>query len=50
MGSDLLKFEEPVTMQEPGTFFFRTPKVQLQGKQGRLLAPMAPQGVLPLGP
>ncbi|KAM5288944.1 plexin-B2 isoform 2-T2 [Ctenodactylus gundi] len=27
VGSDLLKFEEPVTMQEPGTFFFRTPKL-----------------------
>ncbi|KAM4882053.1 plexin-B2 [Thomomys bottae] len=27
VGSDLMKFEEPVTMQEPGTFFFRTPKL-----------------------
>ncbi|XP_005379612.1 PREDICTED: plexin-B2 [Chinchilla lanigera] len=27
VGSDLLTFEVPVTMQEPGTFFFRTPKL-----------------------
>uniref|UniRef100_A0A8C4N203 Plexin B2 n=1 Tax=Equus asinus asinus TaxID=83772 RepID=A0A8C4N203_EQUAS len=27
VGSDLLKFEEPVSVQGPGTFFFRTPKV-----------------------
>uniref|UniRef100_A0A8C0NIB0 Plexin B2 n=1 Tax=Canis lupus familiaris TaxID=9615 RepID=A0A8C0NIB0_CANLF len=27
VGSDLLKFEEPVSAQEPGTFFFRTPKL-----------------------
>ncbi|XP_040843627.1 plexin-B2 isoform X1 [Ochotona curzoniae] len=27
VGSDLLKFEEPVTMQERGTFSFRTPKL-----------------------
>ncbi|XP_023365097.1 plexin-B2 isoform X3 [Otolemur garnettii] len=27
VGSDLLKFEEPVTMQESGTFIFRTPKL-----------------------
>lgn len=27
VGSDLLKFEEPVTMQEPGIFFFQTPKL-----------------------
>ncbi|VFV33934.1 plexin-b2-like [Lynx pardinus] len=27
VGSDLLKFEEPVSTQEPGTFFFRTPKL-----------------------
>lgn len=29
VGSDLLKFEEPVNMRESGTFFFRTPKVRL---------------------
>ncbi|XP_004775430.1 plexin-B2 [Mustela putorius furo] len=27
VGSDVLKFEEPVSTQEPGTFFFRTPKL-----------------------
>nr|XP_031319391.1 plexin-B2 [Camelus dromedarius] len=27
VGSDLLKFEEPVIIQEPGTFYFRTPKL-----------------------
>ncbi|PNI20178.1 PLXNB2 isoform 8, partial [Pan troglodytes] len=27
VGSDLLKFMEPVTMQESGTFVFRTPKL-----------------------
>ncbi|XP_035130071.3 plexin-B2 isoform X1 [Callithrix jacchus] len=27
VGSDLLKFEEPVRMQESGTFIFRTPKL-----------------------
>lgn len=29
MGSDLLKFEETVTMHESDTFSFRTPKVPL---------------------
>lgn len=35
VGSDLLKFEEPVSTQEPGTFFFRTPKVRLAGQAGQ---------------
>lgn len=35
VGSDLLKFEEPVSTQEPGTFFFRTPKVRLPGRAGQ---------------
>lgn len=34
VGSDLLKFEEPVSAQEPGTFFFRTPKVRPPGQAG----------------
>ena len=36
VGSELLKFEEPVSTQEPGTFFFRTPKVRLP-RRARLL-------------
>lgn len=42
VGSDLLKFEEPVTMQEPGTFSFRTPKVQLLGRAGQAAGPRLP--------
>lgn len=34
VGSDLLKFEEPVSVQGPGTFFFRTPKVWPWGQPG----------------
>lgn len=39
VGSDLLKFEEPVNMLEPGTFSFRTPKVQLLGRAGQAAGP-----------
>ncbi|KAK2121938.1 Plexin-B2 [Saguinus oedipus] len=44
-GGDLLKFEEPVRMQESGNFIFRTPKVQPQGRPAQLLDPRAPYGV-----
>lgn len=46
MGSDLLKFMEPVSMQESGTFVFRTPKVWLQGRPAQLLDPRAQGGVV----
>lgn len=33
VGSDLLKFEELVSTREPGTFFFRTPKLSYDGNE-----------------
>ena len=39
VGSDLLKFEEPVSTQEQGTFSFRTPKVRLAGWAGQAGGP-----------
>lgn len=39
VGSDLLKFEEPVSTQEQGTFSFRTPKVRLPGWVGQAGGP-----------
>ena len=44
VGSELLKFEEPVSTQEPGTFFFRTPKVRLPRRAQLLDSKEGPWG------
>lgn len=47
MGSDLLKFEETVTMDGSDTFSFRTPKVSLLVLKGWRVGWVLPLGLEP---